>query len=358
MWWSPLKNSLIALLAITFLAMIVSCKYTIITSSSKTTSPKEEISILDLSYLNEMSFLEVASEYFVEAKAALRRGDSAVALKYLQTAFMLDTNSKFLYNKVIEVSIASGNPASAITAIKRGRDYSEMSDEDLRKIASIYINYRSYVQAFQTIEAVKEKTMKDTLFLMRLSMAENLAMVGALYNSQGKHDSALIALNKVVEMGIKTPNILFELGMANERLGNFEVAEKYFKEILLDKPRNSMFALAANYLAYMWAERNINIIEAEELILLALAEEPNNGAFLDTYGWVLFRLGRFQEALKQFLLAAEQVKDDYVMYYHLAETYLELGDKKKALENFKKANEFVDNPDFEKIKEIISDLSE
>lgn len=352
MLWLPLKNNLFIVFVTIFIAILFGCK------QIEDTAPAEKITAEDVSYLNEMSFLEIASEYFVEAKAAMRRKDTATALKYFQTAYMLDTNSKILYNKVIETAISSGNPSSAITIIQRGRNYSEMSDEDLRKIGSIYVNYRSYPQAFQVIESIKEKTKNDSLFLMRLSIAENLAMAGALYNSQGKHDSALIALNKVVQIGVKTPNILFELGMANERVGNFEAAENYFKEILLDKPRNSMFALAANYLAYMWAEKNVNIAEAEELILFALAEEPKNGAFLDTYGWILFRLGRYPEAQKQFLSAEELIKDDYVLYYHLGKTYLELGDKENALKNFIKANEFIGNPDFNKIAEIISSLSE
>lgn len=350
---SQLKNNLIAVILIVIFTIIFSgCAHSKVPSS-----PNEEKTSV-LPELNEISFLEVASEYFIEGKSALRRGDFPIALRYFETALMLDTNSEFLYNMVIETAVAAANPASAVNAIRRGRDYSQITDEDLRKIGSIYVRFDSYEQAFEAIDAVKEKTKNDTLFLMRLSIAENLIMIGALYNSQENYDSALIALNRVVEMGIKPPEILFEIGMANERKGNYEVAEKYFKEILLTKPKPSVFALTANYLGYMWADSDTNLVEAEALILMALKEEPENGAYLDSYGWVLFRLGRYQEALIQLLAAEEQIKDDYVMYYHLGEIYLKLDDNEKALENFKKANSFENNPDFEKIAEIISTLSE
>ena len=319
-------------------------------SSKQSTVPHAE-KILET--LDEIAFLELASEYFIEANAALRRGDSAVALRYFETAFMLDTNSEILYNKVIEISIATGRPASAVNIIQRGRHYSQMSDTDLRKIASIFLNYHSYVQAFEAIEAVKEKTRADTIFLFRLSMAESLAIAGAIYNSRGHYDSALVVLNNVLNMGVKTPNILFELGMANERMKNYDEAEKHFREILRIHPRH---ALAANYLAYMWAENNVNLEEAEALILIALEEEPDNGAFLDSHGWILYKQGRYEEALPPLLQAEERIKDDYVVYYHLGAVYLKLGDREKALKHFVKANEFDDNPDFERIKMLIDSI--
>jgi tetratricopeptide (TPR) repeat protein len=352
MLWSPLKNKLPVILFSVFLAILSGC------TPQKATAPAEN-KTNDSSMLNEISYLEVASEYFIEGKSALQKGDSALALRYFETAFMLDTNSEILYNKVIEVAITSKNPASAIKIIQRGREYSQMSDDDLRKIGSVYMNFHSYGLAFKVVEAVKEKTRRDTVFLARLSMAESLTFAGALYNSQQKYDSALIVLNRVVvDMGLRAPNILFELAMANERAGNFETAEKYFKEILLDRPKNMMFALSANYLGYMWAEKDMNLAEAEALILMALAEEPENGAYLDSYGWVLYKLGRQEEALKQLLLAEEKIKDDYTVYYHLGEVYLELGDKENALKNLNKANEFTENPDFEKIAEIISTITD
>jgi tetratricopeptide (TPR) repeat protein len=93
------------------------------------------------------------------------------------------------------------------------------------------------------------------------------------------------------------------------------------------------------------------------LILQALAEDPDNGAYLDSYGWVLFQKGFYDEALPQLLRSAELITDDYVVYYHLGEVYLKLNNKKSALEYYKKANSFEENPDFDKIAEIISSLS-
>jgi tetratricopeptide (TPR) repeat protein len=255
---------------------------------------------------------------------------------------------------IIELSVDVGLPENAIRTILKGRDYSQTSDDDLRKIAGICLRFRAYAQAFETINALKEKNKNDSLFIQRMSIAQGLAFMGALYSENGNYDSAIVFFDKVLSMGIQTEEILFGMGMASERTGNTIAAEIYFKEILKINPRN---ALAANYLGYMWAERGINLEQAEILILIALEEDPDNGAFLDSYGWVLFQKELYEEALPPLLRSAELITDDYVVYYHLGEVYLKLGDKQNALKYYIMANTFEDNPDFEKISKIILDLS-
>jgi tetratricopeptide (TPR) repeat protein len=316
------------------------------------TSPvKKENAFNALDYL---SHLELATEYFVEGNNALRRGDTLMALKYFETAFMLDTNSQILPEIIIEISANVGLPETAIRTILRGRNYTQTDDDELRKIAGIYLRFRAYAHAFEAVSALKEKTKSDSLFIQRMTIAQGLAYMGALYSANENYDSAIVFFDKVLSMGIQTQEILFGIGMASERTGNTIAAEKYFKDILMINPKN---ALAANYLGYMWAERGINLDQAENLILTALKEEPDNGAFLDSYGWVLFQKDRYEEALPPLLRSAELINDDYVVYYHLGETYLKLGDKQNALKYYIMANTFEDNPDFEKIAEIISNLS-
>ena len=56
----------------------------------------------------------------------------------------------------------------------------------------------------------------------------------------------------------------------------------------------------------MWAEKNVHLDEAEEMIKKALEIDPDNGAYLDSLGWVKFRKGKFEEALSD--LAARRRK--------------------------------------------------
>ena len=69
-------------------------------------------------------------------------------------------------------------------------------------------------------------------------------------------------------------------------------------------------AVARNNLAYLLAERDIDLEEALELADQALEAEPANGSFLDTKGWVLYRLDRPDEALEYLQRALGIFPDD------------------------------------------------
>ncbi len=72
----------------------------------------------------------------------------------------------------------------------------------------------------------------------------------------------------------------------------------------------------------MWADQNTHLEEAEEYIKRALAAEPENGAFLDSLGWLHYRQGNFEQALPELLSAAAALKaDDPTVFEHIGDTY-------------------------------------
>ena len=77
---------------------------------------------------------------------------------------------------------------------------------------------------------------------------------------------------------------------------------------------------ALNYLGYMLADRGERLDYARNLIERAVQLDPSNAAYLDSYGWVFYRLGQYDEALKQLERAAEMVSDATV-FDHLGDAY-------------------------------------
>jgi len=74
------------------------------------------------------------------------------------------------------------------------------------------------------------------------------------------------------------------------------------------------------------------------MVKKALALDPDNGAYLDSLGWVKFRKGRFDEALDDLLHAAQTLKkEDPVVFEHIGDTYAKLGRVPQALEFWQKA---------------------
>ncbi len=127
----------------------------------------------------------------------------------------------------------------------------------------------------------------------------------------------------------------FQFGAACERNKDFPEAERNFLKSLQIQPR---FAECLNYLGYMWADRNEKLDRALELIQKAVELQPKNGAYLDSMGWVLYRLKRYDESLNYELKAVQYLEEpDPSLYDHLGDIYLALGQAVKAREAWEKS---------------------
>ena len=128
----------------------------------------------------------------------------------------------------------------------------------------------------------------------------------------------------------------FEYGAAAERAGLYDKAAELFKQSIDADPADA--AEAYNYLGFMWADQGQHLDEAEDYINRALAVDPNNGAYLDSLGWLHYRRGNYQQALSELLRAAKALKvDDPVVFEHIGDTYSALNDNAKAIGYWEKA---------------------
>ncbi len=117
--------------------------------------------------------------------------------------------------------------------------------------------------------------------------------------------------------------ILFARAASLERLDRFEEAEEAFLVLLEIDPAD---ATAANYLGYLWADREVRLEEALELVNRAVEVDPENPAYLDSLGWVHYRLGSMDEAEFWLRRAIELNDGDGTLLAHLGEVLLVRGD--------------------------------
>jgi len=89
------------------------------------------------------------------------------------------------------------------------------------------------------------------------------------------------------------------------------------------------------------------------MIRKALGIEPDNGAYIDSLGWLYFKQGRFQEAIKELERASILFKDP-VIFDHLGDAYLKTGDTEKAKANWQKSLDL--DPVQDKVKKKIEGL--
>lgn len=128
----------------------------------------------------------------------------------------------------------------------------------------------------------------------------------------------------------------FDYGAAAEAAGLYDKAADLFKKSIAIDPANA--ADAYNYLAFMWADHNSHLEEAEEMIKHALQLDPNNGAYIDTLGWLEFRQGKLEPALSDLERAAKNIaRDDPVVFEHIGDTLAKLNKIPQAIEAWQKA---------------------
>lgn len=126
----------------------------------------------------------------------------------------------------------------------------------------------------------------------------------------------------------------FLLGSNQERQKKYAAAEAHFKQALQLDPGNAM---VLNYLGYMLADRGIRLPEALSYVQQAVQRESNNGAYLDSLGWVYFKMDRLPEAMQNLQRAATLKQDDPVVLDHLAEVYFRTGKLRQAEDTWKRA---------------------
>ncbi|HEY2497060.1 MAG TPA: tetratricopeptide repeat protein [Candidatus Angelobacter sp.] len=131
-------------------------------------------------------------------------------------------------------------------------------------------------------------------------------------------EDALAQAEKLAVHPEEKEYIRFLQGSIYERQKKYDLAEQSFRQVLQQNPSNSM---ALNYLGYMLADRNSHLEEALNLVKKALDYDPQNGAYLDSLGWVYFKLGNYDQAEENLRRAADKSPNDPTIQDHLGELY-------------------------------------
>ena len=96
----------------------------------------------------------------------------------------------------------------------------------------------------------------------------------------------------------------------------------------------------------MWADKGVQLEKAREMLEKAVGREPRNAAYLDSLGWVYFRLGRIESAEKNLREAHRREPTDPTIAEHLGDLEMKRGNMAGAIQNWEKALELqTEEPD-------------
>lgn len=165
----------------------------------------------------------------------------------------------------------------------------------------------------------------------------------AIAQREAKHPQQAVvtfeeALNEaqVANDEVLNARFYFDYGAAADQAGFYDKAADLMRKSISLDPANA--AEAYNYIAFMWAEHSMHLDEAEEMVRQALQFDSNNGAYLDTLGWIYFRKEKFENALTELLRAEQNLtRPDPIVLEHIGDTYSKLNRGPQALEFWQKA---------------------
>ena len=157
-----------------------------------------------------------------------------------------------------------------------------------------------------------------------------------------RFDEANVVYTQALDL-LKQPGpqhwiIYFTRGITFERLDDWDAAEADFLKALELRPEQPQ---VLNYLGYTMLEMQLNMSEALDLIERAVAQRPDSGYIVDSLGWGLYRLGRYEEAVGHMEKATALQPIDPIVNDHLGDVYWAVGRFREAEFQWHRALSFV-----------------
>lgn len=327
--------------------------------------------------INDMINLELAKMYpfnpFIDALSARRekkdlspniaRPADGAALAMFDLATLLFEKRAYESAQIYGYLVELLEPASPLSSLVLG-DVAGINDNleeaiaryaRVEKTAPLYwLSQMRIAQAYESSGSTEKSIdMLTSLAAAKSSRLSAQVALGDIYRRQKKFDKAVDlyteALSSVEHVAPEHWPIVYARGVSQERLQNWDKAEQDLLLALRFQPNN---ANILNFIAYSWADKDINLEKALEYIKRAAALQPNDGYILDSYGWTLFKLRRYEEAALWLEQAAELTPDDPTILDHLGDAYWQSGRKTEARYQWQRASSNSEDPLFKKVADL------
>lgn len=188
-----------------------------------------------------------------------------------------------------------------------------------------YLQVDSLGAAEQTLRTIYPKNMDniDVNYLLGLAVKK-----------QNRAREAIPFFKTVLKVKPSDANAALMLAESYAQIRHFEKSDSLYQFVIANSPEKALFQ---NNFSYSLAQRGEKLDYALDLVDDALKQEPENGAYLDTKGWVLFKMGKYEESLKYIQNSLQTRGKNVEVLEHLGDVYSKLGDRNKAVEAWKEA---------------------
>jgi tetratricopeptide (TPR) repeat protein len=286
--------------------------------------------------------LPPANESWTMAELALAGKDVATAQEFFEFALQDQPQRRSELLETFGVMLLLGDHSAEAAAIfRRGAEDEDITEERpsfqyylAGALAMLDETDKALAVARKAAAAEPEDPRYATRVAWILQRAKRYDEALAVYldllkKFDNRYDSS--AVREAMRDAKQTVSNLYVLQ------DNFKLGVEYLEQVLDEFPSH---AGALNDLGYLWAERGLHLQRAKRMIEQAVAAEPENRAFLDSLGWVEYRLENYQAAQQALEKAiAGEEKPDGEILDHLGDVYFKLKDADKAKQHWQRALE-------------------
>jgi len=192
-------------------------------------------------------------------------------------------------------------------------------------LGTAYFDKGEYKTLLDAMEQAKKSVPKDfRVYLLR----------GLAFSRLDQPDQAIVELRHALQLKPDDLNTISSLALTLDGLRRFAESDSLYEHALRIDPK---YHLVLNNYSYSLAERGVQLSRALEMSLQAVAAEPDNASYLDTAGWIYFKMEKYEEAERYIAKAIDVGGASATVYEHMGDIYFKLGKKDMAEQFWKQA---------------------
>lgn len=263
--------------------------------------------------------------YALYGGALISAGDSLAERANLAQTFLLKLEA--VAPSDWRVLLTGGFLADAIKNDEKAENFFKKAVKAADTIADVpvqialqYIQTNRFQKAVEFLKEVEAGFLKE----WRIPFFKGIA-----YGRMNNNSEAISSLLKAASLDSTIADTWIQLGLIYDEKSMHRESDNAYEKALAIDPENS---LANNNYAYALSQRGIQLDRALRMIEIAYKADPDNASYLDTYGWILYKLGDYQKALGFIRQAIEKGDVSAAVYEHLGDVYIKLKDSEKARE--------------------------
>jgi tetratricopeptide (TPR) repeat protein len=253
-----------------------------------------------------------------------KRYDEAIV--HFQTMINENSEHEMVRTFLAMAHLESGDKETAKKVLLAVTPKAKSYEDSILMLAQIYEDSDDFPEAVNILKNViaTEETRRPVFYFY----------LASLHRKKNDINAGRKIFDQAIQQFPDDPRAWYEYGIFLEQIGKTDEALVKMEKVLIINPDDPY---ALNYVGYTWAEKGYNLDQALEYLKKAVTLKPDDGFIRDSLGWIYYKLGDYQQGVRELKIAVSKQPHDPTINEHLGDAYLKIGDTKNALLSYEKA---------------------